>query len=79
MRWKKPRRKALGQFMLSFMNKLATKIEQSYRISNFLYYSDALVSGEYVDDYLNKYVSDPVDRVMAKNFIPGNKLRQHRQ
>lgn len=61
---------SVAQFMLSFMNKLATKIEQSYRISNFLYYSDALVSGQYVDDYLNKYVSDPLDRTIAKNFIP---------
>ncbi|MDR3643162.1 MAG: hypothetical protein P4L74_06080 [Candidatus Doudnabacteria bacterium] len=61
---------AISQFMLSFLSKLADKIEASYRISNFLYYSDALVSGQYVDDYLNKYVTDPVDRTIAKNFIP---------
>lgn len=62
--------RAISQFMLSFLDKLANKIEQTYRISNFLYYSDALVSGQYVDDYLNKYVTDPLDRELAKNFIP---------
>ena len=61
---------SISQFMLNFLGKLANKIESSYKISNFLYYTDALVSGEYVDDYLNKYVSDPLDREMAKNFIP---------
>jgi hypothetical protein len=61
---------AVAQFMLNFLNKLAVKIQQAYRISNFLYYTDALVAGQYVDDYLNKYVNDPFDRGMIKNFIP---------
>jgi hypothetical protein len=39
-------------------------------IANFLYYSDALVSGQYTDDYLNKYVADPLDRQIVKKFIP---------
>lgn len=61
---------AIARFMLAFLDKLANKIEEAYRVSNFLYYSDALVSGQYADDYLNKYVKDPLDRVMIKNFIP---------
>lgn len=61
---------SLARFMLAFMDQLTVKLEQTYRISNFLYYSDALVSGQYVDDYLNKYVSDAADRAMIKNFIP---------
>jgi hypothetical protein len=61
---------SISKYVLGFLDKLANKIESSYRISNFLYYSDALVSGQYLDDYLNKYVSDPLDRTMIKNFVP---------
>lgn len=61
---------SIARFMLAFLDKLANKIEQTYRISNFLYYSDALVSGQYLDDYLNKYVGDSLDQKMIKNFIP---------
>ncbi len=61
---------AIARFMLAFLDQLANKIEEAYRISNFLYYSDALISGQYANDYLNKYVQDPIDRVMIKNFIP---------
>lgn len=61
---------SIARFMLAFMDQLANKLEQAYRISNFLYYSDALVSGQYADDYLNKYVNDPADRAMIKSFIP---------
>ena len=61
---------AIARYMLGFLDQLTKKIEAAYRVSNFLYYSDALVSGQYADDYLNKYVADPLDRVMVKNFIP---------
>lgn len=61
---------SIARFMLAFLDKLANKIEQVYKISNFLYYTDALVSGQYVDDYLNKYVDSSLDRTMIKNFIP---------
>jgi len=63
-------RSAFLQFMGSMLNKLITKIEQNYVIANFLYYSDALLSGQYLDDYLNKYVTQNIDRQMVKKFIP---------
>ena len=61
---------SVARFELAFLNSLSVKIEQAYRISNFLYYTDALVSGEYADDYLNKYVSSPFDRNIIKNMLP---------
>jgi|GEM_PF-2462776 len=63
-------RSAFLQFMGSMLNKLVTRIEQNYIISNFLYYTDALVNGQYADDYLNKYVSNALDRQIIKKFIP---------
>ena len=57
-------------FMATFLDKVITKIESNYAIANFLYYSDALVNGQYADDYLNKYVSDSMDRNIIKQFIP---------
>lgn len=63
-------RSAVLQFMGTMLNKLITKIEQNYMIANFLYYSDALINGQYADDYLNKYINDALDRNMIKNFIP---------
>ncbi len=57
-------------FMATFLDKVITKIESNYAIANFLYYSDALVNGQYADDYLNKYVTDQVDRNIIKQFIP---------
>jgi len=35
-----------------------------------LYYSDALINGQYVNDYLNKYVNDNLDKAIIKKFIP---------
>lgn len=63
-------RSAFLQFMGAMLNKLVAKIEQSYAISNFLYYTDALVNGQYVDDYLNKYVQDQLDKTIIKKLIP---------
>ncbi len=61
---------SFSQFMGQFLDKMIGKIESNYVISNFLYYSDALVAGQYTDDYLNKYVSDSLDRNIIKTFIP---------
>lgn len=58
------------QFLAQFLNKFIAKIEQNYLISNFLYYSDALVAGQYTDDYLKKYVTNQIDRQIIKRFIP---------
>jgi hypothetical protein len=61
---------SFSQFMGAFIQKLVNQIESNYKIANFLYYSDALINGQYLDDYLNKYVSDSVDKQMVKQFIP---------
>ncbi len=61
---------SFSTFMSSFLDKMVQKIESNYMIANFLYYSDALVNGQYADDYLNKYVSDSLDRQIIKQFIP---------
>ena len=61
---------SFSQFMGQFLDKMISKIESNYIISNFLYYSDALVAGQYTDDYLNKYVPDSLDRSIIKTFIP---------
>ncbi len=61
---------SFANFATQFLNNLITAIEKNYKIANFLYYTDALVSGQYVGDYLNKYVADSVDRAMITNFIP---------
>lgn len=61
---------SFAKFMGSFLGKIVDKIESNYMVANFLYYSDALVSGQYTSDYLNKYVSDNLDRQIIKKFIP---------
>ncbi len=61
---------SFSKFMASFLGKIIEKIESNYKIANFLYYSDALVSGEYADDYLNKYGGDSTDKSIIKQLIP---------
>lgn len=61
---------SFGNFISQFLDKLIAQIENNYRIANFLYYSDALVRGQYVNDYLNKYVSNPLDQQIITRFIP---------
>lgn len=61
---------AFANFATQFLNKLIAAIESNYKIANFLYYTDALVQGQYVNDYLNKYVKNSLDRALVTNFIP---------
>lgn len=61
---------SFSKFMASFLNEMVLKIEKNYMVANFLYYSDALVSGQYANDYLNKYVPDLADQKIIKQFIP---------
>ncbi len=61
---------AFANFASSFLNKLVNSIEKNYVIANFMYYSDALVRGQYVNDYLDKYVKDSLDKNLITNFIP---------
>jgi hypothetical protein len=46
------------------------KIDNSFRISNFLYYTDALVQGQYADDYLAKYITSSDQQKLLKQLIP---------
>ena len=62
--------RAFANFAKEYLNKLITAIESNYKIANFLYYSDALLSGQYVNDYLTKYVNNPLDQQLIKRFIP---------
>lgn len=61
---------SFANFMGLMLNKLIAKIESNYLIANFLYYTDALVAGQYTDDYLQKYITGQVDRQIIKRFIP---------
>lgn len=61
---------SFAEFMGTMLSKLIAKIESNYLIANFLYYTDALITGQYADDYLQKYIPDVVDRQIIKRFIP---------
>lgn len=61
---------AFAKFMNIFLDKLITDIQNNYYVANFLFYTDALVRGQYVNDYLNKYISNPIDRGIITKFIP---------
>lgn len=61
---------AFANFMNKFLDKLITDIQENYYVANFLYYTDALVRGQYVEDYLDKYITDAVDQQIITRFIP---------
>lgn len=61
---------ALSAFFSRLLTNMLAKIEQNFKISNFLYYTDALVAGQYAPDYLEKYVTNPVDQEIIKRFLP---------
>lgn len=61
---------SFSNFLTTFIDELIPRIEDNYKISSFMYYTDALVSGQYLNEYLNKYVKDPLDRGLITKFIP---------
>lgn len=61
---------AFANFMNKFLDKLITDIQDNYYVANFLYYTDALVRGQYVNDYLDKYVTNALDKQLITRFIP---------
>ncbi len=61
---------AYGHFATKFLKNLIGTIEKNYKIANFLYYSDSLSKGQYIPNYLDKYVLNPADREIVKRFIP---------
>jgi hypothetical protein len=61
---------AFSSFAQKYMEDLITKVEENYKIANFLYYSDALVTGQYLQDYLDKYVQKAQDQRMVLAFVP---------
>jgi hypothetical protein len=62
--------RAFASYVVNYMQGVITRIEDTYKISNFLYYTDALVQGQYADDYLKKYISNVTDREIVKKLIP---------
>ncbi len=61
---------SFSQFMAVMLSNVLEKIESNYLVSNFLYYTDALVSGQYAEDYLKKYVPNTFDKEIIRAFIP---------
>lgn len=61
---------ALSGFFAALLTSLIGKIEDSFKISNFMLYADALVAGQYGPDFFNKYVPDPAQQDLIKRFIP---------
>jgi hypothetical protein len=61
---------ALTRYANRYLEELIAKIEDSFKIANFLYYTDALVSGQYLQDYLDKYVTEAMDQRMVLAFVP---------
>ncbi len=59
-----------AKFAISMIQRLITTIQNNFQISNFLYYTDALVQGQYTEDYLTKYISSASDRNIIKKLIP---------
>ncbi len=61
---------AFSNFFSVFLESFIGQLESNYKISNFLYYTDALITGQYLNDYLTKYVPDPLDRSLIRRFVP---------
>ena len=61
--------RAFARFAIEMLDKVVTSIESNFAITSQLYYSDAL--GQlYTNEYLDKHVSDPLDKEIIKRFIP---------
>lgn len=61
---------AFANFFSVFLENFIQTLENNYKISNFLYYTDALITGQYLNDYLTKYVPDSLDQSLIRRFIP---------
>jgi hypothetical protein len=46
------------------------KTQNDFLITNFLHYLDAQINSKYSNDWLNKYIQDPEDRNIIKQFLP---------
>ncbi len=67
-------RSALGVAIINatrqMLTKYITNTEKNYLVSNYLYYTNALVNSKYANDYLNKNIPDAKDREQIKKFLP---------
>jgi hypothetical protein len=61
--------RSFARFAISMLDKVVTSIESNFAITSQLYYSEAL-GQVYTTEYLQKYVSDPLDQEIIKRFIP---------
>ncbi len=61
--------KAFASFSIKMIDKLVAHIEKSFAIASQLYYSNEL-GRFYSIEYMNKFVSDPLDQDIIKKFLP---------
>lgn len=69
-------RAALASALAGFINKLFNRIiglvEKNFAISNYLYYADALVTGQYAENFLDKYLGECVPLDANGNAVNQN-------
>lgn len=61
--------KSFAQFAVKMLDKLVAHIEKNFAIASQLYYSNEL-NRFYSVEYMKKFVSDPLDQDIIKNFLP---------
>lgn len=61
---------AIAQFQSAMIGLLISKIEDQYRITSYLNYTDALIAGDNIPTLLDKYVPDKINQDLIKGFIP---------
>ncbi len=61
---------AVSDFVKDTVSKYVKKTQSQFLVTNYLYYSDALVNSKYSNDWLKKYVSNQKDRDIIKELLP---------
>ena len=59
---------AAGAVLSRIMSFLIEKIEKVLVIVNYVFYGDA-VANKYINDAMDKYVEDPINKALAKKFV----------
>ncbi len=61
--------RSFARFAITMLDKVVTSVEANFAITSQLYYSEAL--GQlYTEEYLTKYIQDPLDQEVIKRFLP---------
>jgi hypothetical protein len=61
--------RAFARFAIDMLDKLVAKIEKNFAIASQLYYSNEL-GRYYSQEYLKKFVEDPLDQDIIRQFLP---------